>query len=40
MKEFTFSGMKLIMKVINLKKQANNSRFNSLVSFTRPHEKP
>ena len=28
------------MKVINLKKQAKNSRFYSLVSFTRPHEKP
>ena len=29
-----------IMKVIYLKKQAKNSRFYSLVSFTRPHEKP
>ena len=28
------------MKVINLKKQAKNSRFYSLVLFTRPHEKP
>ena len=28
------------MKVIDLKKQAKNSRFYSLVSFTRPHEKP
>ena len=29
-----------IMKVINLMKQAKNSKFYSLVSFTRPHEKP
>ena len=29
-----------IMKVIDLKKQAKNSRFYSLVLFTRPHEKP
>ena len=29
-----------IMKVINLKKQPKNSRFYSLVSFTKPHEKP
>ena len=28
------------MKVINLKKQAKNSRLYSLVSFTRPREKP
>ena len=28
------------MKVIYLKKQAKNARFNSLVLFTRPHEKP
>ena len=41
-KEFTFSGIKpgQIMKVIDLKKQAKNSRFYSLVLFTRPHEKP
>ena len=29
-----------IMKVIDLKKQAKNSRFYSLVLFTTPHEKP
>ena len=29
-----------IMKVIDLKKQSQNSRFHSLVSFTKPHEKP
>ena len=28
------------MKVIDLKKQPKNSRFYSLVSFTKPHEKP
>ena len=28
------------MEVINLMKQAKNSKFYSLVSFTRPHEKP
>ena len=29
-----------IMKVINLKKQPKKSRFNSLVQFTKPHERP
>ena len=28
------------MKVVNLKKQAKNTRFYSLVLFTKPHEKP
>ena len=33
-------GIHLLWEVINLKKQTKNSRFYSLVFFTKPHEKP